>query len=703
LGGAADDLSLVIERLALSTGFTKRGNATEVFAGSVAGRVGSASAKDVKFSLRCEGLSTAGFDQQQQQSLEQTVAKGYGLKKQEDAKVSIVGFYAAGSDAGLKGKGFAGEGGTCVVVDMLLSNFKTPKHALTFVTKAKGNPVPMGTGSKALYGNVSFEKPPTVGGSGGVGGGGGGGSDGVPGAPTIVAATAGDGEVKVLITPPLLSGLRSSLAGKAAGGGAGGGGEEHAYDPTVVEIEVVSAPGRLRASAPVGEPVIVKGLANGTKYRFTAHARNASGWGPVSSPSNPLVPGDLTAAPLPPEIAAVTTSDVEVEVAVLVAPAGKYFLRPATLVEVKSEPDNVTAFAPPGVPVLLQGLRPGVSYRFRSRAKNVNGWSRSSKPTASVTLTAGAGGGGVGEAATGSSSGGARSSVKSDENPSGYYRDKEEEDLTGDAQQLLLDHNLEKDLQRKGKTPLEVLLHKQRIKRGQGKDTDLVDGGYNDTDGKGPGPGGKAGAGPGGGSGGVDEDISAEETMALEANRLAAGEKKRFSVKEEVNMGLDIFSKQMKDVEGLAPSDNKFLKRFVGLMATKGMMVFKHGRRARRQTVVRMDPQGMKITWDSKAKKKGEDSSIDLTHECQDVVKGQVFSWYRSISMDPECCVSVVCKPPAAAKGALGLRRGSLAAPKRLDMECESRDDANLRFAALSVLNTARQPGNHHHHHDDDL
>mmetsp|Transcript_44701 Transcript_44701/g.82825 ORF Transcript_44701/g.82825 Transcript_44701/m.82825 type:complete len:206 (-) Transcript_44701:22-639(-) len=201
--------------------------------------------------------------------------------------------------------------------------------------------------------------------------------------------------------------------------------------------------------------------------------------------------------------------------------------------------------------------------------------------------------------------------------------------------------------------------------------------------------------------------MTAEETVLLEAVRLASGEpKKRFSVKEEVNMGLDIFSKQMKDVEGLSPSDNKFLKRFVGLMATKGMVVFKHGRRARRQTMLHLDPNGMRVSWDSKSKS-GPDSSIDLTHECSEVVKGQVFTWYRSISMDAECCVSLVCKPPpATSKGGVGgfSRRGSSsAAPKRLDLECESRDDANLLFAALSVLNTARQPDAHgkSHLHDE--
>jgi tRNA threonylcarbamoyladenosine modification (KEOPS) complex Pcc1 subunit len=172
-----------------------------------------------------------------------------------------------------------------------------------------------------------------------------------------------------------------------------------------------------------------------------------------------------------------------------------------------------------------------------------------------------------------------------------------------------------------------------------------------------------------------------EETMALELKQRESGRKQRFSVQEEVNMSHDVFARQMKDVEGLSAADNKFLRRFVGLMAVKGMACYKHGQRSRRKTLVKMDPQGTKVFWESKGKLPAA-ACIDLGAEAKDVVKGQVYSWFRSIAMDTECCISVVCHTPAA-KGAKA---------KRLDLECESRDDATLLFAALSVLATARKP-----------
>ena len=148
-------------------------------------------------------------------------------------------------------------------------------------------------------------------------------------------------------------------------------------------------------------------------------------------------------------------------------------------------------------------------------------------------------------------------------------------------------------------------------------------------------------------------------------------------------MANDVFSKQFKDVEGLSASDNKFLRRFVGLMAVKGMPCYKHGASSRRKTVLKCNPTGTTLFWDSK-NKAAKDAAIDLGTEAKDVVKGQVYSWFRSISMDPECCVSVLCHPGP------GARAGAKA--KRLDLELESRDDATLLYAALSVLSSARKP-----------
>ena len=416
------------------------------------------------------------------------------------------------------------------------------------------------------------------------------------------------------------------------------------------------------------------------RYRFTAHARNATGWSPFSAPSHPLVPGDLTAPPLPPEISAVTTYDCDDELGVLVAPAGKYFLRSCTLVEVRSEPGGQTAFAPPGVPVLLQGLKPGVSYRFRARAKNMNGWSRASKPTAPVTLTQSS----YGDEGGASSSGDAPAapsrhsqSALSQDAPMGYEgEDLMEDDLVGEAKEALRDHNLEKDLLRKGKSPLEVLILKQRVKKGELAETDLVELGQSGGTSAKAKKGNESVFGNGG-----DTELTTEESVELELKQRAEGRKQRFTVKEEVNMSHDVFSRQMKDVDGLSAGDNKFLRRFVGLMAVKGIVCYKHGRSSRRKALIKMDPQGTKVFWESKGKAP-EDACIDLGREVKDVVKGQVYSWFRSVAMDTECCISVVCHAPSS---------GSQKA-KRLDLECESRDDATLLFAALSVLATARKP-----------
>jgi hypothetical protein len=541
--------------------------------------------------------------------------KGYGLKDSGSTKVTVVGMYVSGPLAGGTATGSC-EGGSSLVVDINVVNFKTSKACTKFVSAARDMAVPL---SKTDYGDVSFEKPPVIC------------QDeslhiaGVPKAPTIVSVSPGDGEANVLVVPPSMG---ASL------------------DSSVLEIEVVANPGNLRAFAHVGEPVVVKGLANGTRYRFVAHVRNAAGWSEFSAPSAPLIPGDLTAPPMPPEIAAVSTAGKDFEVTVLVAPAGKFFLRPCTLVEVKSEPDGKSAFAPPDVPILMEGLRPGVEYRFRARAKNMNGWSKSSKASAPISFTAYTDMAAmVGKAVFG------------DQMPMGYEEDNVEE-LDEAAKQAILDHNLEKDLLRKGKSPLEVLLHKQRFKRNSMNDATNVD--LSEAEAK------------------AVAELTPEELQLLEQQRKKEHSNKSFTVKEEVNMGHDVFALQMKDIPGLPPNDNKFIRRFVGLMSTKGMAVFRHGTRSRKKTVIKLDPAGMTLFWD--ANKMTDDNSIDLTYEAKEVTRGQVFSWFRSISLDSELCVSVVCVAEGKKK------------PKTLDMECLSKDDATLLYAALSVLNHARQP-----------
>ena len=446
IGAENDDPHVAIERLALATGFVKSNVAAGVaLPASSKNNAEDNAGRDVRFSVRIGGIAPLEFSEKKQIALEAELAKGYGVS--DGPVVRIVGISSGGGVAGLQPTG-KGEVGEALIVDLRVTGYKSPAAAARFVKKANEVGVPLG---KAGYGHCSFENPPMTvlaadqGGSSSATV-----SSGanVPLPPTIVAATPGDGEAKLLLLPPY----------SATDGGL--------LDTSVEEMEVISSPGRLRATGKPGEPIVVKGLTNGTTYRFTAHARNKSGWSGFSAPSSPLSPGDLTASPLPPEIAAVSTAEKDVEVNVLVAAAGKYFLRPVTLIEVKSEPDNAVAFAPPGVPVLLQNLRPNVNYRFRARAKNANGWSRSSKPTAPVGLLAGSSplGGAPDEESNKDNEGSATQQAFTDSAPPDYFH-SDDLNLDGRAKEALEDHMLERDLLRKGNSPLEVLLHKQRYKK----------------------------------------------------------------------------------------------------------------------------------------------------------------------------------------------------------------------------------------------
>lgn len=77
-----------------------------------------------------------------------------------------------------------------------------------------------------------------------------------------------------------------------------------------------------------------------------------------------IIPGDLTAAPTAPDITTVAITSgsdgEEVEVTVMPPKAGREFLAAITLVEVQSEPDALTLFAPPFVPLTFRGLKGGI-------------------------------------------------------------------------------------------------------------------------------------------------------------------------------------------------------------------------------------------------------------------------------------------------------------------------------------------------------
>jgi hypothetical protein len=220
---------------------------------------------------------------------------------------------------------------------------------------------------------------------------------------------------------------------------------------------------------------------------------------------------------------------------------------------------------------------------------------------------------------------------------------------------------LERDLLRKGKSPLEVLIQKKRFKK------DLACAGnvaiFQGSEGNDDKEATRI------------EGISLEEAVKLN-DQIQQLKPACFTVKQELNITNDLLSKRMIDVEGLSEFDDSFLRRFVGLMALYGMPVFKHGRTGRRKVLIRVDPKGMRLYWNSKYKRKSEaQTSIDFAYDARNVVRGQIFTWFRSIAIDNECCVSIICN-----------------AKKRLDLECETRDDAALLYAALKILNHARRP-----------
>jgi outer membrane protein OmpA-like peptidoglycan-associated protein len=87
-----------------------------------------------------------------------------------------------------------------------------------------------------------------------------------PGAPTITAATSGNGQVRLSWNAPASDG-GSTITGYDA------------YEKT-----------RIVCAATSTHDCIVRGLTNGTSYRFTVEAVNARGNSPASSPSAAVVP-----------------------------------------------------------------------------------------------------------------------------------------------------------------------------------------------------------------------------------------------------------------------------------------------------------------------------------------------------------------------------------------------------------------------------
>jgi hypothetical protein len=107
----------------------------------------------------------------------------------------------------------------------------------------------------------------------------------------------------------------------------------------------------------------VRGLTNGSKYRFTVQARNVIGWGAQSARSRPVVP---KAAPARPRIGQASPG----------SPGGR-----VTAVARWSRPSNTNGSRITGYRVIALRLRPNGSVASRETAKTVRGRARSLQAT----------------------------------------------------------------------------------------------------------------------------------------------------------------------------------------------------------------------------------------------------------------------------------------------------------------------------------
>lgn len=165
---------------------------------------------------------------------------------------------------------------------------------------------------------------------------------GVPDPPTSAVGTRGNGQVSVAFTPPVNGGSSA-----------------------IIDYTAISTPGSFTATGS-GSPLVVTGLANGTAYTFTVHARNTQGNSSESVASAAVTPATVPGAPTGVTAAAGNASAVVT------------FSAPASTGGDAITGYTVTASTGPtgtgaGSPITVSGLTNGVAVTFTVTATNTVG------------------------------------------------------------------------------------------------------------------------------------------------------------------------------------------------------------------------------------------------------------------------------------------------------------------------------------------
>ncbi len=193
----------------------------------------------------------------------------------------------------------------------------------------------------------------------------------VPAAPTGVTAVAGNAQATVSWTAP-----------------ANGGSAITSYTVTPFIGTTAQTPTTVSGSPPAIS-VTVTGLLNGSTHTFTVTATNAIGTGPVSAPSNAVIPIAPTAPSAPSSVTA-TAGNAQATVS-WSAPANSgsaitsYTVRP--FIGTTAQTSTTVSGSPPATSVVVTGLTNGTAYTFTVTATNGIGTGPASAASSAVTPT----------------------------------------------------------------------------------------------------------------------------------------------------------------------------------------------------------------------------------------------------------------------------------------------------------------------------